>query len=1229
MKINKINIKNINSLQGEVSLNFEEEPLRSSGIFAITGDTGAGKTTILDAITLALYGKIHRNKDVSEVLTYGQTDAIAEVDFEVRNELYRAQFTMRRARKKIDGNIIIDRGLARFNAQKAEYEYLTQNKSEVNDQIELISGLDSERFMKSVLLSQGDFAAFLKAKENEKSDLLESITGTSIYSDLSKMAFQKFKEEREKSEILKATLSHIELLSKEERIVLQEQIAENEKIVSDFLVEKNTIEAQLQQLNRVEDLLKNKQILDANFEKFDFEKKEIDEKNKVLSLHKQAIPFLSDLIEWNRTIESSAVLEKQIAENDLIANENQQILDLKNQELEKEKFFLIDLENIKKEKTPIWEKAIEFKTLLMPLQENLQEQIGKKVKEQLVFDKNKKNLLQLKKGFLANKEKKQTLEQWLEIHKNYEPLASELIKIDEKRKQLNVLWKTQKDANNQIDDNKQQAEVEKNKVEEINKSLKDNQLQIDFFQKKLKELGCEPQNRQSFRELMTVQIEATQAQAQNFKSLLELSTEHRETLKKLNGYEQHIEVLLNTDIYIHKDILTSLEILDEVRRRYEFKKQAVELHSFIAKNREELQDGDECPVCLSKAHPYRKKYTQIADFQPNVSMAQAELDNVSKQLKEVEGNHRKLIRRQDDLKNEILSYIHEKEEKMEDIIHSVILQGEKLRETNSSLDKFERNISKIRANIHSDHFQSTDLDFLQQILAETEQKWNELKAQRIDFEEIIRKLMATEELYNQLQLEQSSVKNKYDLAQKNVENAQAQAEKASTDFENIVTDVDTLLLPFGKKFAFENAKETFSVLQTIHSELLANKQALQDIDDELNKVEGTIIGAEQLAENLEKNLIVLEAEITANQQKINILEQEITTLVADKNPLEEKQSLEKELEGQKAKIDEKNQLFTKLENEQTGLKSKITIFLENFTQMKFSFNKINQKIEKNLEKSPFSSIEILKNAVLSEAIFNQLEARINAFQADFIKIEQSILDNEKALNEAKINAPEPEEKENLSLNKSILENGITEKNQHIGSFQEKIKQDEKQRKSSEIILQDIDSQQLIQNRWAKLSELIGSADGKKFRIFVQSLTLRQLVSLANMHLEKLTGRYIIDKTAGDSLDLDIIDTWHSSSRRSMNTLSGGESFLASLALALGLSDMAGKNTQIKSLFIDEGFGTLDEGTLDIAIVTLENLQSQGKTIGVISHVKELKERISTQIQVKKKGNGYSRVEVVG
>ena len=162
----------------------------------------------------------------------------------------------------------------------------------------------------------------------------------------------------------------------------------------------------------------------------------------------------------------------------------------------------------------------------------------------------------------------------------------------------------------------------------------------------------------------------------------------------------------------------------------------------------------------------------------------------------------------------------------------------------------------------------------------------------------------------------------------------------------------------------------------------------------------------------------------------------------------------------------------------------------------------------------------------------------------------------------------------------------------------------------------------------RLKDIIGSADGKVFRAFAQGLTLKKLTELANRHLLQLNGRYLIHKPNDKDLALEIIDQHHANNIRSIHTLSGGESFLVSLALALGLSDLAGRNTQIKSLFIDEGFGTLDESALDLAITTLENLQSIGKRIGVISHVHALKERITTQIQVQKKGSGFSDLVIM-
>ena len=157
----------------------------------------------------------------------------------------------------------------------------------------------------------------------------------------------------------------------------------------------------------------------------------------------------------------------------------------------------------------------------------------------------------------------------------------------------------------------------------------------------------------------------------------------------------------------------------------------------------------------------------------------------------------------------------------------------------------------------------------------------------------------------------------------------------------------------------------------------------------------------------------------------------------------------------------------------------------------------------------------------------------------------------------------------------------------------------------------------------------GSADGKVFRAFAQGLTLKKLSELANRHLLQLHGRYLLHKPNDQDLALEIVDTHQANNIRSIHTLSGGESFLVSLALALGLSDLAGRNTQIKSLFIDEGFGTLDESALDLAITTLENLQSKGKRIGIISHVTALKERITSQIQVQKQGSGFSLMEIVG
>lgn len=175
-------------------------------------------------------------------------------------------------------------------------------------------------------------------------------------------------------------------------------------------------------------------------------------------------------------------------------------------------------------------------------------------------------------------------------------------------------------------------------------------------------------------------------------------------------------------------------------------------------------------------------------------------------------------------------------------------------------------------------------------------------------------------------------------------------------------------------------------------------------------------------------------------------------------------------------------------------------------------------------------------------------------------------------------------------------------------------------------------EQLRQQRrkWDLLNRYIGDKEGNKFSNFAQNLTLSNLIGLANQRLRHLSDRYILDKPKEDTDSLFVIDTYQGNAQRAVNTLSGGETFTLSLALALALSDLASQNVSIESLFIDEGFGTLDPDSLDMALSMLERLQSESqKTIGIISHVEALKERIGTQIRLFKNANGLSTMEIVG
>ncbi|VFS50463.1 Nuclease sbcCD subunit C [Budvicia aquatica] len=209
-----------------------------------------------------------------------------------------------------------------------------------------------------------------------------------------------------------------------------------------------------------------------------------------------------------------------------------------------------------------------------------------------------------------------------------------------------------------------------------------------------------------------------------------------------------------------------------------------------------------------------------------------------------------------------------------------------------------------------------------------------------------------------------------------------------------------------------------------------------------------------------------------------------------------------------------------------------------------------------------------------------------------------------------------------TLSLELKANGIRQ-----GEIRQQLESDRLNLQNQQALIEKIAQHQQEVDDLAYLNNLIGSSDGAKFRKFAQGLTLDHLVYLANGQLTRLHGRYLLQRKESETLELQVVDTWQADNIRDTRTLSGGESFLVSLALALALSDLVSHKTSIDSLFLDEGFGTLDAETLDIALDALDNLNASGKTIGVISHIDAMKERIPVQIQVKKiNGLGVSKLD---
>jgi exonuclease SbcC len=291
--------------------------------------------------------------------------------------------------------------------------------------------------------------------------------------------------------------------------------------------------------------------------------------------------------------------------------------------------------------------------------------------------------------------------------------------------------------------------------------------------------------------------------------------------------------------------------------------------------------------------------------------------------------------------------------------------------------------------------------------------------------------------------------------------------------------------------------------------------------------------------------------------------------------------------------------------------------------------KQEERFKQILTDSCFSSSQEFLDARIASQELNLLQELHNKLQRKKAELKALHKDKEIALQLEK--ARQLTDESAKELKKQIDKLGEEQENfqEKAISAKERLKANSTLKTKSKKQIATIVSQKNVVGRWNRLHMLIGSADGKKFRNFAQGLTFEMMVHHANAHLQTMNNRYILIRDLEHPLDLNVIDTYQADEIRSTKNLSGGESFLVSLALALGLSKMSSQNVRVDSLFLDEGFGTLDEDALESALDTLAGLRDENKLIGIISHVAALKQRIPLQIEIIPEGNGNSSIKGPG
>ncbi|MGZ4976181.1 MAG: AAA family ATPase [Methylobacter sp.] len=1146
MKILNIHFKNINSLEGESRIDFEQSPFSDTGVFAITGPNGSGKSSILDAITLGLYGETFRfGRPAEHVMTQHTTECFSELEFALDNVKYRSSWYAQRRDANPEGELTApEMKLIRVS----DDEILATTSQQVCARITEITGMNFRNFTRSILLAQGDFAAFLNALDNERMDILEKIISTDIYADYKNEVNQKAADAQQRLDYLKQDLSVIPVME-------PEKLEASEHDLIDFIDQSAELREEQSNLKQQQASLQN-----------------------VSSLQSRIAGQEKDLQQTKTLAASEQLKLDQLtsAQDALLFKDDLESIKEKNHEIHQSKAVLADFRGELKQ---IQEHIGTNNPAPDGLSDKSADEQGKILSEiraqigQLTSQHQSESDLSQSLGMQIEDKTSNfaAVSKWLEDHAADESLLAsfpetgrlkslraELVELKEKQK---TFTKWSKNTEASLKNNKAAIAQENKKINELKHKLPQAEKALETLAqgKNLAEL-------EEFRQ-------EQQERVKDFRTLYNLAATYQKLTKSgfsffglFGGKEQP-----NRDI---EELESELAAIRQETGKEENIKLTLENAVFretllrkMAADRPHLVDGEPCFLCGALKHPYTQHPPKEANSQQALTDQKAKIKalmtaagKLEQQLKTArklaeknQANHTEQVK----IKSQWQTLSNRLNTASEDLkINKLRLLRHRLRTEIDALKTITGVVADYRKK-------QAGIEQLEALIAKAEATIErlQLNSQQLDAERLQR---PNEEI-------------DYDAAL-----AAGQKEE-----QQLADKVLAQLALLGEKMPAKGKEDA------LFDRLNARRQDYQSYAFRQRSL------AEEL-ETLKAKAEHCQIEIAACNEKLERYNQQLRSeeIVGLHLALVEKQKL----------IADKEQLIARQENELDGLKRALQDKIQG-TQ----FTSLHELTE---------MLELLQHQPEVERHLAELEQEIDAKTIELEK-NRAELETENTLIAIDLTS------EQLDIQLKSVTEKLAIANLEVQRLEQLLKEQKQLKQKADAILVQLQDQQEVVRLCSAEAAQIAEESGMAFRRRVQQRIADQLLSQTNAVLEKVSGRYYLRQMPSEQgLALEVEDTYQGNVRRLPKTLSGGESFVVSLALALGLSELANNGKAVDSLFLDEGFGNLDAETLYTVISTLEGLHTHGKTVGVISHVEGVQKRFKAQLQVVKKPNGMGMLKQV-